>query len=62
MSAIYDYETGDEITDGLQGSSVCDEAMKLAVQLARDRLEPVVLVDDDGTWIVHTDGQRQREI
>lgn len=53
MAAIYDYETGDEITVGLQGCDVCDEAIQAAQRIADDRGEDVHLVDDDGEWIVH---------
>ena len=60
MAEIYDYETGDELTAGLQGSSVCDEAIQAARWLAADRGEPVELHDDDGEWLVHPDGDCER--
>lgn len=62
MAAIYDYETGDEITVGLQGCNVCDEAIQAAQRIADDRGEPVELIDDDGRWLVHpedSDGNRE---
>lgn len=55
MAAIYD-TNGEEICDGLQGSEVCDEAIKAAREIAAARNEPVVLYDDDGEWVVHPDG------
>lgn len=56
MASIYDYHNGYTITEGLQGSSVCDEAITAARRIAADREEPVLLEDDDGEWIVHPDG------
>lgn len=56
MSAIYDLETGNTITEGLQGSDVCNTAIQAAQSIAKDRGEPVQLSDDDGDWIVHPDG------
>ena len=60
MAEIYDYETGDAITVGLQGSRVCDEAIQAARRIAADRNEPVELHDDDGVWLVHPDGDCER--
>lgn len=61
MAAIYTMD-GDELTDGLQGCSVCDEAIEAACRTA-DRLgADVHLSDDDGDWIVHpvaADGSRE---
>jgi hypothetical protein len=62
MATIYDYETGQEMTCGLQGSSVCDVAIRVAQDLADHKDEPVVLEDDDGVWLVHPmdeDGYRE---
>ncbi|RJQ46858.1 MAG: hypothetical protein C4534_02090 [Gaiellales bacterium] len=56
MAAVYDHMTGDQITVGLQGSSVCDEAITIARELARDREAPVLLDDDDGEWVVEPSG------
>lgn len=56
MAAIYTYETGDAITEGLQGCEICDEAIQIAQRIAADRGEPVVLEDDDGEWLVPSDG------
>lgn len=56
MAEVYDCETGDIITGGMQGSAVCSEAIQAAQRIAKDRGEPVLLADDDGQWIVHPDG------
>lgn len=53
MANIYDYETGNELASGLQGCSVCDEAIQAAQRFADDRGTPVELWDDDGRWLVH---------
>lgn len=58
-AAITDHETGDYITQGLQGSDVSDQAWRCAVEIAAERSEPVVLHDDDGDWLVHPDGTRE---
>jgi hypothetical protein len=52
MAAIYSLD-GNEITVGLQGCNVCDEALQTAKRIADDRNECVELVDDDGRWLVH---------
>lgn len=57
MAAIYDYETGGTLTEGLQGSQVCDEAVQIARRMAASRGVPVLLVDDDGDWVVMPDGE-----
>lgn len=57
MAEIYDLETGNEISAGLQGSAVCDEAIQAAKGIAADRNEPVQLVDDDEVWDVYPDGR-----
>jgi len=59
MAAIYSVD-GNEITVGLQGCSVCDEALQTAQRIADARNESVELVDDDGRWLVHpsADGHR----
>ena len=49
--------TGEEITMGLQGSAVCDEAMQAAKAIARDRGETVRLEDDGDLLDVHPDGR-----
>ena len=51
MASIYD-QNGNTITEGLQGCKVCDEAIQAAYRLAAARNEPVILEDDDGTWLV----------
>ena len=53
MAAIYDYDDGSLITEGLQGSHTCDEALIAARNIARDRNRPVVLDDDDGEMVIH---------
>jgi len=58
MAAIYT-KNGDELTDGLQGSDVCNEAIRAAKRMARDRGEEVMLEDDDGRWTVHPDGSAE---
>lgn len=60
MATIYDPETGDLITDGLQGCETCDEALNTALSIAKRRGEPVELHDDDGEWIVEPDGSCER--
>ncbi len=60
MAAIYNY-FGDELAAGLQGCSVCDEAIQVAQRKADEIGEDVHLVDDDGDWWVHPrneDGSR----
>jgi hypothetical protein len=55
MADIYT-QTGEEITVGLQGSDVCDEAIRAAKSIAADRGESVRLEDADGNWDVYPDG------
>jgi len=52
MAELYDLQTGYTITEGLQGSSVCDEAIIIARSEARQRGRIVLLDDDDGQWLV----------
>lgn len=54
-ASIYTMD-GAELTTGLQGCTVCDEAIDLARRTAAERGEDVHLVDDDGEWIAHADG------
>lgn len=56
MATVYDTDEGMALAEGLQGSSVCDQARRVAREYAADRGEAVVLDDDDGTWVVHPDG------
>ncbi len=68
MATIYDYETWKEpcfddrfpttIVAGLPGSSVSDEAWTEAKTIAENRGDPVVLDDDDGMWVIYSDGLR----
>lgn len=60
MAEIYDLETGNEIAAGLQGSAVCDEAMRAAKGIAADKDEPVQLVDDGEVWDVYPDGKVEK--
>ena len=57
-ATIYDYETAEYITQGLQSTLVCDEAIQAAKRIAADRGEPVILEDDgDGSKTkVYPDG------
>ena len=55
MADIYDLESGVPITEGLQGCQICDEALNAAQRIASED-GPVILEDDDGTWLVHEDG------
>ena len=55
MATIYDSEAY-PITDGLQGSDICDEAIRAALRIAADRDEEVFLEDEDGLWLVEPDG------
>jgi hypothetical protein len=59
MATIFD-NNGDELTAGLQGSSVCDEALMAAREFAKERDETVLLEDDDGRWLVHPNGKCER--
>ena len=62
MATIEDFYTGDLITDGLQGSTVCDEALQIAKEIAERRDTPVLLGDDDGeSWIVYPNREYEEE-
>jgi len=50
MSTIYDSTNGETICEGARA------ALATAARIASDRGEPVILEDDDGTWLVHADG------
>lgn len=60
MATIYDYTNGEVITEGLQGSSACDEALQAARWIARDRHKTVVLEDDGELLIVGPRGGVRR--
>ena len=60
MAAIYDFETNDELTVGLQGCEMCDEALIAAKEMAAEHGTSVELVDDDGRWEVKPNGTRSR--
>jgi len=55
MAEIYAM-SGDVITQGLQGSLACNEALLAAKAWARDRGETVRLEDDGDLIDVHPDG------
>jgi len=52
MSTIYDSTNGETICAGISARA----ALATAAREARDRGEPVILEDADGTWLVHADG------
>jgi hypothetical protein len=54
-ATIYDINGG-TLTQGLQGSSVCNQAIIVARETAEQRNEDVILHDDDGFWLVSPDG------
>ena len=56
-AALYDYETGDVITEGLQGAFTTDDAINAARDAARHLRAPVLLVDDDGEFVVYANGR-----
>jgi hypothetical protein len=57
MATIYD-KNGEHLTQGLQGSAVCDEAIQCARRLAA-RGGETVCVDDDGEYYaVEADGEK----
>jgi hypothetical protein len=61
-SSIYDLASGEAICEGLQGSRVCDAAIRAAERWADELGRDILLADDDGEWIVHPareDGTRQ---
>ncbi len=55
MADIYT-QSGEEIAMGLQSSTVCDEAIRAAKGIARDRGESVRLEDGDDAYDVYPDG------
>lgn len=57
MASIYDLDSGQAITAGLQGSSVCNEAINVAKNIAKERRRTVLLEDDDGDWLVGPSGR-----
>ena len=62
MAAIYDIETGNTLTEGLQGCNACDEAIQHAKRFADEAGHSVQLSDDDGDWEVFPagpDGKRR---
>ena len=61
MAEIYDALTGQQITAGLQGCNMCDEALQVACRIADERGHDVQLDDDDGQWIVHPRANGRRE-
>lgn len=55
MAEIYSMN-GEELAVGLQGSAVCDEAIRAAKAIAKDMDETVRLEDDGDLFDVHPDG------
>lgn len=55
IATIYDFN-GNILSDGLQTSDVCDEAIRIAKEWATERDEPVYLDDSDGSWEIEPDG------
>jgi len=53
MASIYNPQNGQEITVGLPGCTVSDEAIQMAQRIADKRGHDVQLADDDGSWMVH---------
>lgn len=56
-AALYDYETGDVISEGLQGVFTSDQAIQSAQRAVKQFGAPVLLVDDDGEYVVYPDGR-----
>lgn len=56
MAAIYDVTDGSTLTEGLEGCSRSDQALRIARRMAADRGEAVHLSDDDGEWLVLPSG------
>jgi len=52
MASLFDLRSGHTITEGLQGSSVCNDALRIARARAKESKRSVLLEDDDGDWIV----------
>lgn len=59
MASIYD-KNGEYLTQGLQGSALCDQAIKAARELAESRNEVVYLDDDGDFWAIHPDGTKTK--
>ena len=55
MASIYN-KNGEYLTQGLQGSKVCDEAIKVAKRMAKNRNEEVYLEDDGWIYAILPDG------
>ena len=45
-ATIYNEQTAEYIAEGLQSSTVSDEAIKVAIVIAKARNKPVILEDD----------------
>ncbi len=62
MAAIYDMETGNALTESLQGCNTCDEAIQHAKRFADEAGRSVQLHYDVGDWEVFPagpDGKRR---
>jgi len=62
MATIYDAETAYTLSDGLQGSDVCDEAVLMAKQIAREDNRDVILEDENKLWFISAGTGKIREI
>jgi hypothetical protein len=60
MAALYDLNSGHTITEGVQGSSVCNDALNMAKAIAKERRRTVILDDDDGEWLIGPSGRIRR--
>lgn len=58
MANIYNMDA-EYLSEGLQGSAECDEAINAARDWSTSLDADVMLEDDDGNWIVHPDGSRE---
>ena len=63
MAAVYDYETGQALAEGLRGcrSALTHEAIDAAERHADNQGKSVLLDDDDGRWLVHPQVHGERD-
>ena len=52
MASLFDLLSGHTITEGLQGSDICNDALRTARAIAKETKRSVLLDDDDCEWIV----------
>lgn len=60
MATILDID-GNVRSAGLQGCTVCDQAIQIARRQAAQADEDVLLYDDDGVWRVRPDGSAEEQ-